>query len=159
MSKKKKTQPTEKIIKNKKLKTTSHVEEGLRKSFGCIINEILEAEMDELLGNEKYKHIVEKKENYRNGYSKKILRSSFGNVEIEIPRDRNTEFNPVIVPKHTRNIFELEEQIIKLYTEKNTRRSIIKFVESVYGSNVAKNLINNIIDRILPEIERWKFSC
>ena len=61
MSKKKKTQPTEKIIKNKKLKTTSHVEEGLRKSFGCIINEILEAEMDELLGNEKYKHIVEKK--------------------------------------------------------------------------------------------------
>lgn len=115
--------------------------------------------MDELLGNEKYKHIVEKKENYRNGYSKKILRSSFGNVEIEIPRDRNTEFNPVIVPKHTRNIFELEKQIIKLYTEKNTRRSIIKFVESVYGSNVAKNLINNIIDRILPEIERWKFSC
>ena len=64
--------------------------------------------------------IVEKKENYRNGYSKKILRSSFGNVEIEIPRDRNTEFNPVIVPKHTRNIFELEKQIIKLYTEKNT---------------------------------------
>jgi len=114
------------------LKTTSHVEEGLRKSFGCIINEILEAEMDELLGNEKYKHIVEKKENYRNGYSKKILRSSFGNVEIEIPRDRNTEFNPVIVPKHTRNIFELEKQIIN-DNPKATYffRLLIKFTPSI----------------------------
>ena len=112
MRKHKENQLMGKITKTKELRNASHVEESLEKLLGGIINSILEAEMDEHLGNEKYKHVFEKKENYRNGFFKKIVKVSFGDIEIKIPRDRSTKFNPVIVPKYTIYIFELEKHIM-----------------------------------------------
>lgn len=156
MRKKKENQLMEKIIKTEDMKTAFHVEESLRKSFGCIINAMLELEMDEHLGNEKYKHMDEKQENYRNGYSKKKVKASIGDVEIDIPRDRNAEFNSVILPKYTRDIFELETKIMELYKDGDTRKNIKKFVESLYGPGISKDFVNSMIDKILPVIEELK---
>ena len=158
MRKHKENQLMGKITKTKELRTTSHVEESLEKLLGGIINSILEAEMDEHLGNEKYKHVFEKKENYRNGIFKKIVKVSFGDIEIKIPRDRSTKFNPVIVPKYTIYIFELEKHIMELCNGNNTKEDIKAFVEYIYSSDVSESLLNNIINRILPDIERWKVS-
>lgn len=72
-----------KMMKNGDVKSTFDVEEKLRKSFGKIIKSMLEAEMDEHLGNNKYKHEESKQDNYRNGYSKKKVKSNMGEVEIE----------------------------------------------------------------------------
>ena len=100
------------MIKNGDVKSAFDVEEKLRKSFGKIIKSMLEAEINEHLGNEKYKHQDNKEENYRNGYSRKKVKSNLGEIDLDIPRDRNGEFEPVIVPKHSRDISRLETQII-----------------------------------------------
>ena len=96
------------MMKSGDIKSAFDVEEKLRKSFGKIIKSMLEAEMDKYLGNNKYKHEDNKQDNYRNGYSKKKVKSNMGEVELEIPRDRKSEFEPVVVPKHSRDISKLE---------------------------------------------------
>jgi len=144
------------IMKSGDVKTAFDVEEKLRKSFGKIIKSMLEAEMDEHLGNEKYKHQEEKQDNYRNGYSKKKVKSNMGEIDLEIPRDRNAEFDPVVVPKHSRDISRLATQIIELYGMGNTTRQISDFVENLYGFGVSAEMVSNITDKIIPEMEEWK---
>jgi len=124
------------LIKSGDVKTAFDVEEKLRKSFGKVIKSMLEAEMEQHLGNEKYKHQEDKEENYRNGYSKKKVKSNMGEIDLEIPRDRKGEFDPVVVPKHSRDISRLETQIIELYGMGNTTRQISEFVENLYGFGV-----------------------
>ena len=131
------------MLKNGEVKTAFDVEEKLRKSFGKIIKSMLEAEMDNHLGNEKFKHNEEKQDNYRNGYSKKKVKSNMGEINIDIPRDRNGEFDPVVVPKHSRDISRLETQIIELYGMGNTTRQISDFVENLYGFGVSAEMVSN----------------
>lgn len=144
------------MMKSGDVKNAFDVEEKLRKSFGKIIKSMLEAEMDEHLGNNKYKHEEHKQDNYRNGYSKKKVKSNMGELEIEIPRDRKSEFEPVVVPKHSRDISRLETQIIELYGMGNTTRQISEFVENLYGFGVSTEMVSNITDKIIPEMEEWK---
>ena len=144
------------MMKSGDIKSAFDVEEKLRKSFGKIIKSMLEAEMDEHLGNNKYKHEDNKQDNYRNGYSKKKVKSNMGEVELEIPRDRKSEFEPVVVPKHSRDISKLETQIIELYGMGNTTRQISEFVENLYGFGVSAEMVSNITDKIIPEMEEWK---
>lgn len=87
------------MMKSGDVKTAFDVEEKLRKSFGKVIKSMLEAEMDQHLGNHKYKHEENKQENYRNGYSKKKVKSNLGEIELEVPRDRKSEFDPGCCPK------------------------------------------------------------
>lgn len=144
------------MMKSGDVKTAFDVEEKLRRSFGKIIKSMLEAEMDQHLGNEKYKHDDNKQENYRNGYSKKKVKSNMGEIELDIPRDRKGEFEPVVVPKHSRDISRLETQIIELYGMGNTTRQISDFVENLYGFGVSAEMVSNITDKIIPEMEEWK---
>lgn len=144
------------MLKSGDVKTAFDVEEKLRKSFGKIIKSMLEAEMDEHLGNEKYKHQEDKQDNYRNGYSKKKVKSNMGEIDLDVPRDRKSEFDPVVVPKHSRDISRLETQIIELYGMGNTTRQISNFVENLYGFGVSAEMVSNITDKIIPEMEEWK---
>lgn len=102
------------ILKNGDVKTVFDVESKLKQSFGKVIQTMLEAEMTEHLGHNKYEYSQENKENYRNGSSKKKVKSNLGELELEIPRDRNGEFEPMIVPKHSRDISNIEHQIREL---------------------------------------------
>lgn len=144
------------MMKSGDVKTAFDVEEKLRKSFGKVIKSMLEAEMDQHLGNDKYKHEENKQENYRNGYSKKKVKSNLGEIELEIPRDRKSEFEPVVVPKHSTDISRLETQIIELYGMGNTTRQISDFVENLYGFGVSAEMVSNITDKIIPDMEEWK---
>ena len=140
------------VLKNGDIKTVFDVEEKLKKSFGKIIQTMLETEMTEHLGHDKYEYTKENKENYRNGSSKKKVKSNLGEIELEIPRDRNSEFEPMIVPK----ISNIEQQIIKLYGMGNSTREISNFVEELYGFSVSAELVSNITDKIIPEMDEWK---
>lgn len=144
------------ILKNGDVKTVFDVQEKLKKSFGKIIQEMLEAEMTEHLGHEKYEYTKENKENYRNGTSKKKVKSNFGQIDLNIPRDRKGEFEPVIVSKNSRDISDIESQIIKLYGMGNTTREISNFIEEIYGFSVSAELVSNITDKIIPEMDEWK---
>lgn len=144
------------VLKKGDVKTIFDIEEKLKQSFGKIIQEMLEAEMTEHLGHEKYERQEEEKENYRNGHTSKKVKSSMGEVELEIPRDRNGEFEPTVVEKHSKDISRIETQIIKLYGMGNSTREISKFIEDIYGFGVSAEMISNITDKIMPEIEEWK---
>lgn len=144
------------MMKSGDVKTAFDVEEKLRKSFVKVIKSMLEAEMDQHLGNDKYKHEENKQENYRNGYSKKKVKSNLGKIELEVPRDRKSEFEPVVVPKHSTDISRLETQIIELYGMGNTTRQISDFVENLYGFGVSAEMVSNITDKIIPDMEEWK---
>lgn len=144
------------VLKNGDVKTVFDVEEKLKKSFGKIIQSMLEAEMTEHLGHKKYEYSEENKENYRNGASKKTVKSNLGEIDLKIPRDRNGEFEPMIVPKNSRDISNIEQQIINLYAMGNSTREISDFVEEMYGFSVSAEMISNITDKIIPEMEEWK---
>lgn len=84
------------------------------------------------------------------------MKSKFGEIELDIPRDRNAEFEPIVVPKNKRDISHIEEQIIKLYSMGNPTRQISEFINEVYGFSVSAEMISNITDKIIPEMEEWK---
>ena len=144
------------VLKSGDVKTVFDVEDKLKKSFGKIIQEMLEAEITEHLGHDKYEYTKENKENYRNGSSKKKVKSNLGQFELNIPRDRNGEFEPMIVPKNSRDISNIEQQIINLYGMGNSTREISNFIEELYGFSVSAELVSNITDKIVPEMEEWK---
>ena len=79
-----------------------------------------------------------------------------GELELDIPRDRNSEFEPIILPKNSRNISDLEGQIISLYGMGNSTREISSFIEEMYGFRISSEMISNITDKIIPEMEEWK---
>lgn len=144
------------VLKSGDVKTVFDVEDKLKKSFGKIIQSMLEAEMTEHLGHDKYEYTKENKKNYRNGTSKKNVRSNLGQIELEVPRDRNGEFEPMIVPKNSRDISNIEQQIINLYGMGNSTREISNFIEEIYGFSVSAELVSNITDKIIPEMDEWK---
>lgn len=144
------------ILKNGDVKTVFDIESKLKKSFGKVIQSMLEEEITEHLGHNKYEYSKENKENYRNGSSKKKVKSNLGELEIEIPRDRKGDFEPRIVPKYSRDISNIEQQIINLYGMGTSTREISNYIEEIYGFGVSAEMVSNITDKIIPEMEEWK---
>ena len=93
-----------KLIAEYNIKTAKDLQEALKDLLGDTIQNMLEAELDEHLGYEKYESTGEEKSNYRNGHTFKTLKSSVGLVKMDVPRDRNGEFEPKVVPKYKRDI-------------------------------------------------------
>ena len=102
------------------------------------------------MGYKKYDNEVEKT-NYRNGTTKKKLKSEFGEFEFEIPRDRNGEFEPRIVPKNKRDVSGIEDKIISLYGRGLSTREINEQIQDLYGIEVSSTMVSNITDQILPK--------
>ena len=144
-----------KIVRKGNFKSATDIQEALKDLMKEFIQESLEAELNNQLGYEKY----EKKENCdnsRNGYSKKKVKSSFGEIELDIPRDRNSEFEPKIVPKYSRDISNLEEKVISMYGLGMSTRDINKHIQEICGVDVSAEMVSKITDKIIPLIEEWQ---
>ena len=124
--------------------------------FRDVLQEALEAEMDEALGYCKYDTMSKNNDNSRNGYSKKTLKTELGPVEINIPRDRNGEFEPRIVPKHQRSVNGIEDKILGLYATGMTTRDISEQIKELYGVDISAKTVSNITNRILPLVSEWQ---
>ena len=144
------------IIKENDLKSAGDVYALLKDSFKDLLQELLEAELDVSLGYDKNeKHGIET-DNKRNGHTPKTVKSEFGEFQLDIPRDRNGEFEPEIVPKYCRDISGIEEKVISLYARGMTTRDIGAEIQELYGINVSAEKVSKITDRILPEIKEWQ---
>lgn len=143
------------IVKKGNFKSTSDIQDALKELMKDFIQETLETELDSELGYEKYDKNINN-DNSRNGYSKKKVKSSFGEIELDIPRDRNSEFEPKIVPKYSRDISNLEEKVISMYGLGMTTRDINKHIQEIYGVEVSSEMVSKITDKIIPLIEEWK---
>ena len=112
------------FIAQNEISSAKDIEEALKNMFKDTLQELLEAELDESLGYEKYEYSDEEKENYRNGYSKKTVHSTAGDIELSVPRDRNGEFEPAIVEKGEKDISGIAEKIIRMYARETSNREI-----------------------------------
>jgi len=122
-----------------------------------VIQQLLEAEMDEELGREKYQRSSNNdNKNYRNGYSKKNVDSSFGELELDIPRDRKSEFEPVVVKKYETKCNELDKKIIGLYARGMSTRDIQAELEELYGIDVSPTMISKITDKVMISAAEWQ---
>lgn len=144
------------LISEYNITSAKDLQEALKDLLGDTIQNMLEAELDEHLGYEKYESTQEEKSNYRNGHTSKTLRSTMGPVEIDVPRDRNAEFEPKVVPKHKRDISEIENKIIAMYARGMSTREINEQIQEIYGFEVSAEMVSKITDKILPEIEEWQ---
>ena len=116
----------------------------------------LEIEMDEHLGYAKGDRRVPREENCRNGYSEKTLKTGLGEVTIDVPRDREANFEPAIVPKHTRRIDGFDEQVISLYSKGMTTQDISDFLLESYGTKASKETVSRITDAVTEQMRAWQ---
>ncbi|MBY0089234.1 IS256 family transposase [Brevibacillus brevis] len=143
-------------IKEKNMKSVDDVQSALKDLFAETIQEMLEAEMESSLGYAKHDMKNKRTTNSRNGYSKKTVRSEYGEVDIQIPRDREGEFEPAIVRKHQSNVTGIEDQILALYAKGVSTRDIQDHLQQLYGIEVSPTLISNVTNKIVPLIKEWQ---
>ena len=143
----------------KKCKTMEDVvgKNGLmQKLFKDVIQQLLEAEMEEHLDREKYERSNETNPNYRNGYSNKTVSSSFGEVGLDIPRDRKSQFEPKVFKKYETVCNELDKKIIGLYACGMSVRDIQSEMEELYGIDVSPSMISKITDKVVEAAAEWQ---
>src|SRR5215470_20123894 len=138
------------------LKTTGNIQDALKDLLGDTIQTMLEAELDQELGYEKHNRTEVPKSNYRNGHTPKTLKSTMGEIAIDIPQDRNSEFEPQLIPRYKTNISDIEQKIINMYARGQTTREISEQIEDIYGFEASAEMISKITDKILPQIDDWQ---
>ena len=143
------------LQENYDINTAQDLSSALKDMFKGALQEMMNAEFDSSMGYSKYDKKSEKT-NYRNGTTKKKLKSEFGEFEFETPRDRNGEFEPQIVPKNTRDVSGIEDKIISLYGRGLTTREINEQIQDLYGIEVSATMVSNITDQIIPQIKEWQ---
>lgn len=145
------------MIQHYDIKTTDDIKDAFKDMFGEAIQEIMEAELDTHLGYDKNSKETKDTNNRRNGTSSKTLRSSeFCEIPLTIPRDRNSEYEPIIVKKNQTSLSGLEDQIIAMYTKGLSTREIQDYFTDLYGAEVSPTLISNVTNKILPLVKEWQ---
>ena len=136
------------------IQTADDIQAALKDSLGSTIQEMMEAEMDEHLGYDKYER--SSVSNYRNGTKTKHVRSKYGEFDIDVPQDRQSTFEPKIVQKRQKDISAIDDKIISMYAKGMTTRQISDTIEDIYGFEVSEGMVSDITDKLLPEIENWQ---
>ncbi len=130
---------------------------GLLKQLSkSLVERILDRELSGHLGYEKYDKLVKKKGNSRNGHSKKTVHGDHGSLELKIPRDRDSSFEPLMVPKGETRLPGFEEKVISLYARGMTTREIQGHLFDLYGTEISPALISNITDLVMEEVKAWQ---
>ena len=142
------------LIDEYDIKSAADIQEALRDLLGETIQGMMESEMETQKAERQAENPAYR--DSRNGYKPKTLRSNYGSVEIQVPQDRNSDYEPQIVPKYSRDISEIDEKIIKMYARGMTTRQISDQIKDIYGFEVSEALVTATTNKILPEIEAWQ---
>ena len=133
------------------------IQELFKETIAEFMENGLEAELDDELGYSKYDYRSKNTDNSRNGHSEKTLRTSFGNVEFSVPRDRKSEFEPQLLKKNQTSISQdIEEKIISMYAKGMSTDDISDHVRDIYGISVSDTTVSRITDKILPLAREWQ---
>ena len=133
------------------------IQELFKETIAEFMENGLEAELDDELGYSKYDYKSKNTDNSRNGHSEKTLRTSFGNVELSVPRDRKSEFEPQLLKKNQTSISQdIEEKIISMYAKGMSTDDISDHVRDIYGISVSDTTVSRITDKILPLAREWQ---
>ena len=136
------------------IQTAEDVQEALKDLLGGTLKELMEAEMDTHLGYQKSER--SDGDNYRNGYKTKRVNTNYGSMEIDVPQDRNSSFDPQIVKKRQKDISGIDQKIISMYAKGMTTRQISDTLMDIYGFDASEGFISDVTDKLLPQIEDWQ---
>lgn len=142
------------LIREYDIQSAEDIQEALKDLLGGTIESMLAVEMDNHLGYAPYERT--EGSNARNGKKQKTIRSKYGEMEIDVPQDRNCSFEPQVVKKRQKDISNIEDKIIAMYAKGLTTRQISDQIEDIYGFEVSEGMVSDITDRLLPEIEDWQ---
>ena len=139
------------------IKSMEDIQELFKDMIASFVNQGLEGELDEELGYSKYDFRNKDTDNSRNGHSEKTLKTSFGDVEIQVPRDRKGEFEPELIKKQQTTLTgDIEEKILSMYAKGMTTGDIEGHIKEIYGLDVSDSAISRITDKILPVVKEWQ---
>jgi putative transposase len=136
--------------------TVDDIQVMIRELFKETLQQVFEAEIEDHLGYAKHDTSGINTGNSRNGYSKKTIKSKFGETELKIPRDRKGQFEPQIIKKYETSINGLEDQIIALYSKGMSTRDIENHMKDIYGIHVSPSMVSKVTDKILPLVYEWQ---
>jgi putative transposase len=128
----------------------------LKQLTKALVERAMKAEMTAHLGYDKHDPAGKKSGNSRNGKSKKTIKGEFGNMEIAVPRDRNSTFEPVIIPKGETRFTGFDDKIISMYARGMTTRDIQAHLHEMYGVEISPTLVSQVTDAITEEITLWQ---
>ena len=144
------------IIDNYQPETVEDMQFAIKDIFGPMFEAMLQGEMDAHLGYEPNDHGSKGTDNRRNGYTEKTLKTTFGDVPIRSPRDRDGSFSPKSVPKRTTDVSSIEGKVLSMYARGMSQRDIADTVEDIYGFSISAEQISAITDRIMDEVHEWQ---
>lgn len=145
------------MLKGTGIETMDDLQDFYKEIIGGFLEDGLEAELEDELGYSKYDYRNKETDNSRNGYSEKTMKTSFGDVTVDVPRDRKGEFNPQLVKKNQTTVSgDIEEKIISMYAKGMTTADIETHIKDIYGLDVSDSTISRITDKILPIVKEWQ---
>jgi len=141
--------------------STTEIMQAMKDLFRDAIQQVMESELDVELGYEKSERMSDSEsanlsKNYRNGYSKKTVKTQLGEIEVKVPRDRNGEYEPKIISKYSRNADGMEEKILSLYACGMSQRDIAEQIKNLYDVEISPELVSKISEKIMPEVNEWQ---
>ncbi len=146
---------TKELMKNKEITNAMELQEALKEMLKHGVESLMEAELDEELGYDRYDRKTPKT-NYRNGKTSKVVRSDIGNVDIDVPRDRNSEFESKLLGKNESDLSLIEDKVISMYAKGMSTRDISSHIEEMYDMSLSAQSISRMTDKIIPKIEEWQ---
>lgn len=144
------------LIEENKIKSANDAQDFMKNMFKDMVNILMQAEFDESIGYDKYDR--ESSTNIKIGYNSKQVNTSFRKVQVDIPRDREGQFEPTVVPKYSRDISDIKDKIISMYRCGMTISGINAHLEKIYGLTFSASQISKITDRvfIIGKIDHYK---
>ena len=142
------------LLQEYNIESAADIQEALKDLLSGTIKEMMEAEMNEHLGYEKSER--SDSDDARNGYKSKRIMTSYGGMEIEVPQDRKSTFEPRVVKKRQKDISDIDRKIISMYAKGMTTRQISDTLKEIYGFEASEGFISDVTDKLLPQIEEWQ---
>ena len=139
------------------IKSGNDVNSIMRDMMSVLLEGVLDEELNEELGYSKYDYRNKETDNSRNGHSRKTMRTSYGDMDIAIPRDRKGEYEPQLIPKYQNTVTQdMEEKIISMYAKGMTTGDIEAHLKELYDLDISDSTISRITDKIMPLVKEWQ---
>ena len=142
------------LLQEYDIQSAEDIQDALKDMLSGTIQDMLETEMDDHLGYDRYERSGEP--NYRNGTKSKTVRSKYGEFQVDVPQDCQSSFEPQVLPKRQKDISSIDDKIISMYAKGMTTRQISETIEDIYGFEVSEGMVLDITDKLLPRIEEWQ---
>ena len=144
------------ILEQYQPKTREEMQDAIKDIFGPMFESMLQGEMDSHLGYSTNDHGYKATENRRNGYTHKNVNTAYGEIPVDVPRDREATFEPQLIPKRTRDISGIEDKVLAMYGKGMSQRDIADTIEDIYGFEISHETISSITDRVIDTANEWQ---